>query len=444
MAKLGSWGQAVRGQSQRKARTRKSTGSGGGFINDYKTEVGVKHRFVIPTFTDEDGNTGLFIQSRVVHQVRKWGAVAIKTSKGNEFKPYAVGTSHPYKQPSFEKSLEIAKRGDIDIFSKLATLTETDRWAKVNELDNDKDTAEGKQEFKDFNRDFDANHLFIEAASYKDKDGNWQDSMENYLLILQLETEMVEEERGSGVKRQVAKVVLDDNGFPKYEPKFWRVSAKRLGDIQKAVDFALDNNLIQDEDLFPYTEGAGTEDEVVTYTGWLEMEISYPHAEGRNAKMEAGREATISAINSNTSTITEEFVEDFQENKGKELFEKAVKDFDFSKSHLKAHSQVEQLEMLSAEARDYLSYLEETYPQEATRFDDSLKTYYENIISQSGGGTAEDTEEVEETTEEVEETPEVEETVEETPEVEEVEETEEVEDVNEESKSKLDDLLNGL
>ena len=312
MAKLGSWGKAVRGQSQNARRSRKRT-SGGGFIADYRTEVGVKHRFIIPTFVDSEGNEGLFIQSRVVHPVKKWGAVAIKTKNGNEFKPYAIGTSHPYKQPSFEASLEIAKRGDVDIFSQFASLTETDKWAKVNELDNDRETDEGKKEFFDFMKDFDKQNSFIESASYKNKDGEWNDHIENYLLILQLETEMVEEERSSGVKRQVAKVVLDENGFPKYEPKFWRVSAKRLTDIQSAVDLAIDNQLLGDDDLFPYTEGQGTEDEIQNYTGWVELEINYPYAEGTNAKMESAREASISAVNGSVSNVTEEFVTEFKD-----------------------------------------------------------------------------------------------------------------------------------
>lgn len=438
MAKLGSWGKAVRGQSQNARRSRKRT-SGGGFIADYRTEVGVKHRFIIPTFVDSDGNEGLFIQSRVVHPVKKRGAVAIKTKNGNEFKPYAIGTSHPYKQPSFEASLEIAKRGDVDVFSQFATLTETDKWAKVNELDNDRNTDAGKKEFIDFMKDFDKQNSFIEQASYKNKDGEWNDHIENYLLILQLETEMVEEERSSGVKRQVAKVVLDENGFPKYEPKFWRVSAKRLGDIQSAVDLALDNQLLGDDDLFPYTEGAGTDDEVVNYAGWVELEINYPYAEGTNAKMESAREASISAINGSVSNVSEEFVTDFKDNKAKELFEKALRDFNFSKSHLKAHSRSEQLEMLSADARDYFNYLLETYPDEAKEYEDQFKGYFENILEQAG----ESADAVEETEEDAVEEPavEVETEVEEEPEVEEVEETA---DTDQASKDKLDELLGGL
>lgn len=437
MAKLGSWGKAVRGQSQNARRSRKRTG--GGFIADYRTEVGVKHRFIIPTFVDKDGNEGLFIQSRVVHPVKKRGAVAIKTKNGNEFKPYAIGTSHPYKQPSFEASLEIAKRGDVDVFSQFATLTETDKWAKVNELDNDRNTDAGKKEFIDFMKDFDKQNSFIEQASYKNKDGEWNDHIENYLLILQLETEMVEEERSSGVKRQVAKVVLDENGFPKYEPKFWRVSAKRLGDIQSAVDLALDNQLLGDDDLFPYTEGAGTDDEVVNYAGWVELEINYPYAEGTNAKMESAREASISAINGSVSNVSEEFVTDFKDNKAKELFEKALRDFNFSKSHLKAHSRSEQLEMLSADARDYFNYLLETYPDEAKEYEDQFKGYFENILEQAG----ESADAVEETEEDAVEEPavEVETEVEEEPEVEEVEETA---DTDQASKDKLDELLGGL
>ena len=433
MAKLGSWGKAVRGKSQNAKRSRKRTG--GGFISDYRTEVGVKHRFIIPTFVDEDGNEGLFIQSRVVHPVKKWGAVAIKTKSGNEFKPYAIGTSHPYKQPSFEASLEIAKRGEVDVFSQFATLTETDKWAKVNELDNDRNTDAGKKEFIDFMKDFDKQNSFIEQASYKNKDGEWNDHIENYLLILQLETEMVEEERSSGVKRQVAKVVLDDNGFPKYEPKFWRVSAKRLGDIQTAVDLALDNQLLGDDDLFPYTEGAGTDDEVVNYAGWVELEINYPYAEGTNAKMESAREASISAVNGSVSNVSEEFVTDFKDNKAKELFEKALRDFNFSKSHLKAHSRSEQLEMLSADARDYFNYLLETYPDEAKEYEDQFKGYFENILEQAGGSV----DAVEETVEDAVEEPAVE--VEEEPEVEEVEKTV---DADQASKAKLDELLGGL
>lgn len=434
MAKLGSWGKAVRGQSQNARRSRKRT-SGGGFIADYRMEVGVKHRFIIPTFVDSEGNEGLFLQSRVVHPVKKRGAVAIKTKNGNEFKPFNVGTSHPYKQPSFEASLEIAKRGDVDIFSQFASLTETDKWAKVNELDNDRNTDAGKKEFFDFMKDFDKQNSFIESASYKNKDGEWNDHIENYLLILQLETEMVEEERSSGVKRQVAKVVLDDKGFPKYEPKFWRVSAKRLTDIQSSVDLALDNQLLGDDDLFPYTEGAGTDDEVVNYAGWVELEINYPYAEGTNAKMESAREASISAVNGSVSNVSEEFVTEFKDSKAKELFEKALRDFNFSKSHLKAHSRSEQLEMLSADARDYFNYLLETYPDEAKQIEDQFKGYFENILGQAG----ESADEVEETEEDSVEEPAVE--VEEEPEVEEVEETA---DADQASKDKLDELLGGL
>ena len=441
MAKLGSWGKAVRGQSQNARRSRKRTS--GGFISDYRTEVGVKHRFIIPTFVDEEGNEGLFLQSRVVHPVKKWGAVAIKTKNGNEFKPYNIGTSHPYKQPSFDASVEVAKRGDVDVFSQFASLTETDKWAKVNELDNDRNTDAGKKEFVDFMKDFDKQHLFIEPASYTNRDGEWNDHIENYLLVLQLETEMVEEERSSGVKRQVAKVVLDDNGFPKYEPKFWRVSSKRLGDIQAAVDLALDNQLLGDDDLYPYTEGEGTDDEVVNYAGWVELEINYPFKEGANAKMEAGREATISAINANVSNVSDEFVNDFKENKAKELYEKALRDFKFSKSHLKAHSRSEQLEMLSADARDYFNYLLETYPDEAKEYEDRFQGYFENILEQAGESADEATETTSADTAETEEEPEVADESEEESEV--VDESEEEsEDTDQASKDKLDELLGGL
>lgn len=445
MAKLGSWGRAVKGQSQNARRSRKRTG--GGFIADYRSDVGVKHRFIIPTFVDSEGNEGLFIQSRVVHPVKKWGAVSIKTKNGNEFKPYNIGTSHPYKQPSFEESLKIAKRGEVDVFSQLATLTETDKWAKVNELDNDRNTEAGKKEFVDFMKDFDKQNTFIEQASYANKEGEWNDHIENYLLILQLETEMVEEERSSGVKRQVAKVVLDDNGFPKYEPKFWRVSSKRLGDIQTAVDLALDNQLLGDDDLFPYTEGEGTDDEIVNYTGWVELEINYPYAEGKNAKMESAREASISAVNGSVSNVTEEFVNDFKENKAKELFEKALRDFNFSKSHLKAHTRSEQLEMLSADARDYFNYLLETYPDEAKQIEDQFKGFFENILEQAGESADEGEETVEDSVEETVEEPAVEEepeTAEEEEVAEEEPEVEEKVDADQASKDKLDELLGGL
>jgi len=438
MAKLGSWGKAVQGKTQFGGRSRKRTG--GGFIGDYKTEVGVKHRFIIPTFIDEDGNEGVFLQSRVVHPVKKWGSVAIKTKNGNEFKPYAVGTSHPYKQPSFEKSLEIAKRGEVDVFSQLASLTETDKWAKVNELGNDRNTEEGKKEFVDFIKDFTAQNTFIEAASYTDSEGNWKDQIENYLLILQLETEMVEEERSSGVKRKVAKVVLDENGFPKYEPKFWRVSAKRLEAIKTSIDFALDNSLLSDDDLHPYVENKDTDNELTVYTGWVELEINYPHKEGAHAKMEAGREATISAVNSNASTITDEFINNFREDKADGLYEKATRDFDFSKSHLKAHTRSEQLEMLSSEARDYFNYLLETYADEAKEYEDRFKGYFANILAQAG----ETVDEVEETTDESA-TDTAEEPVDVTPEPEvETETAEEPVDVKQSEKDKLDELLGGL
>lgn len=438
MAKLGSWGQAVRGKTQNGGRSRKS--SGGGFIQDYKTEVGVKHRIIIPTFVDEDGNEGLFLQSRVVHPVKKRGAVAIKTKNGKEFKPFAIGTSHPYKQPSFEASLEVAKRGEVDVFSEFASLTETDKWAKVNLLGNDKDTEEGKKAFVDFVKDFSTQNTYIEAASYTNKDGEWNDHIENYLLVLKLETEMVEEARNSGVKRPVAKVVLDDNGFPKYTPCYWRVSAKRLGEIQSAVDLALDNQILGDDNLHPYKEAEGTEDEVVNYTGWVELEINYPFKEGQNAKMEAGREATISAVNSNVSNVSNEFVADFKDTKAKDLFEKAVKDFNFSKSHLKAHTRAEQLEMLSPDARDYFNYLLETYPTEAKEYEERFQGYFDSILAQSGN-TANVAEEApaEEPKPEAEQPAPVEE-----PEPEATPEPEVKEDVEKANKSKLDELLGGL
>lgn len=382
MAKLGSWGNAVKGKTQNRRRSRKS--SGGGFIGDYKTEVGVKHRIVIPTFVDEDGNEGLFIQSRVVHPVKKRGAVSITTKNGKSFTPYAIGTSHPYKQPSFDASVVIAERGDVDVFSQFAALTETDRWAKVNQLGNDKNTEEGKKEFVDFNKDFTNQNTYIEACTYKNRDGEYVDSIENYILILQLATEMVEEERGSGVKRKVARVALGENGLPKYEPKFWRVSAKRLGDIKSAIDLALDNELIGDEQLHPYTEAQGTDDETTVYTGWVELELNYPFKEGNQAKMEAGREMTISAVNGNNTNVTAELIADFRENKNTELFEKAVKDFEFSKSHLKAHTRAEQLEMLSDDARDYFNYLLETYSDEAKQYEERFKGYFANILAQAG------------------------------------------------------------
>lgn len=441
MAKLGSWGQAVRGKSQNKGRSRKSSGNGG-FINDYRTEVGVKHRIIIPTFVDGEGNEGLFLQSRVVHPVNKWGAVSIKTKNGKEFKPYAIGTSHPYKQPSFEASLAVAKRGEVDVFSQLSALTETDKWAKVNELDNDRNTEAGKKEFVDFVKDFTKQNSYIEASTFKNRDGEWSDHLENYLLVLQLETEMVEEARSSGVKRQVAKVVLDENGFPKYEAKFWRVSAKRLGDIQKAVDLALDNQLLSDSDLHPYTEAQGTEDETVNYAGWVELEINYPFYEGSNAKMESAREATISAVNGNVSNVSDEFVQDFKTNKAKELFEKALKDFEFSKSHLKAHSRSEQLEMLSPEARDYFNYLLETYPTEAKEYEDRFKGYFENIIAKAGD--AGEATETETTTPEVATEPTPEPTPEPVAEPKEEPKTEPVADTASANKSKLDELLGGL
>ena len=441
MAKLGSWGQAVRCKSQNSV-GRSSKSSGRGFIGDHRTEVGEKKRFIIPTFIDENGNEGLFLQSRSVHPVKKRGAVAIKTAKGNEFKPYAVGTSHPYKQPSFEASLQVAERGDVCVFSELSALTETDRWAKVNELGNDKDTDAGKAEFKDFNRDFNARNQYIEASSYKNREGEWQDHLENYLLILELVSETVEEARTSGVKRKVAQVEVDDKGFPKYEPKFWKVSAKRLGEIQSAVDLALDNNLLSDDALHAYTENAGTDDEVVNYAGWVELEISYPEKEGSSAKMESSREATISAVNGNVSTVSDEFIQDFRDNKASELFTKATNDFEYGKSHLKAYTRAEQLEMLSDDARDYFTYLLETYPTEAKEFEDRFKGYFDNILEQAGEkqpakdeGTEEDVKE---------ETPASETPASETP-AEEVEESKKARATKSKTNAnKLNELLSGI
>src|SRR5699024_4651480 len=129
-------------------------------------------------------------------------------------------------------------------------------------------------------------------------------------------------------------------------------------------------------------------------------EISYPEKEGSSAKMESSREATISAVNGNVSTVSDEFIQDFRDNKASELFTKATNDFEYGKSHLKAYTRAEQLEMLSDDARDYFTYLLETYPTEAKEFEDRFKGYFDNILEQAGEkqpakdeGTEEDAEE---------------------------------------------------
>lgn len=437
MVKLGSWAQAVQGnmnkRSQSKSRSNRS--SGGGFIEDFRTEVGVDRRIVIPIFEDEDGNKGIFLETRAVHPIKKSRSVVIPTKSGKGFAPFAIGTSHPFKQPTFEKQLEIAKRGEVDLFTEFASLIQTDMWKKAEDLDNDKDTPEGRAEFKTFVENFDRENLYIEQAFYQ-SDGDFKDHEESYLLILELETVMEEEERRSGVTRPVARVVLQENGMPKYTPKFWKVSQKRLQAINSAVMNAIDNELIGEDDLYPYTEG----DNVVE-TGWVEININFPHKTGDGAKMLSAQGATFSVVNINQSSVTKEFKEHFDENEADDLLAKAKREFDVSKRHLNAFPRAEQYEMLSDSAREYFDELVEKYPEESKRIHEQFEGWFETIKKQAGVEADGEDESKDSTESEVADTSEP--TEKEETETEETVEEEEVE-VNAENQSKLDELLGDI
>lgn len=404
---MSNWNRISRGN---KSLGRKSGNSGkGNFITDFRFEVGNTHNIIIPIF-DIDGKKGPFLKSYAMHKFTKGNKVLeFDTKKGKKLKPFGIRTAHPYGQVDYADTLKIAEEGILCPISEMAYLQDTALWAAVNEEFGEADerkeyTDADKKKFADFIKSYKAEHFYVEQSYYKDRDGNIVSNLDNYLLVLELETEVKEVKDELGVVTKKYEVVFDENNLPKYTPKYMKLSTKRMKEIDAAVKKAVYEDELLDKDmLHSYKDFEGTEDEVTNIFGWVQYAFKYPDAESR---MASGRELSIEAVKTSKSVVTEELINDFKAKQGK-IYADAEKFLNLFKVELRLHTREEIIDAFTPEVRAEWNRLTTDFAETATEWEERLKDTLAEILDNSSGNNTDESEEVEveETVEETTEEP---------------------------------------
>lgn len=326
-------------------RTNKAKGNGakGTGVSFHKYDIGQRQRVVIPMFKFEDGSTGPLIIKEPVHNVTKRGAIKIKKADGGEMLATNIRCTHPYHQVDDAARQKAIDSQEYCVFDEFIELQKARKYAIIDERYGSYDDFKelSKEERTAFWKEMEADEIVKECYSKK-ADGSKHYNMTIQILLFQFETETVTEKTARGINKTTTKVVLDEEGNPKFSPVLFNLSAQRQKKFEDAANTAYEKGFITDDMVDPLYEGDGEEgDETPSIIGWLDFELNFPEAD---TKMESGKNLSITATDSTTSAVTTEFKELYKESeKGIEIYKKAEESFYNANISLRYMTKAEQI-----------------------------------------------------------------------------------------------------
>lgn len=438
----GSWSRRVTGDAnlgRRKATSTKYTNNTGNGVRMHTYDVDTEQKVVIPLVKQGDSSPQPVIFSVPIHKVRINKSLQFKNKDGQVRDGFAIRSNHAYSQgTNYEDALTIAQRGDTCVIAELLSLQSKKIWkdarAEFGEELGNLGEAERK-ELAAFIKEREEGYFFKPAYYKASADGTIpaRTVTETVILMLQYETTETVVVLPNGTERPTQTVKLDDNGQPIYKPVLFKLSEERAKKIQDAVDQALEQDVISYDDLRPYTEFEGTEDETQVMIGWLDLVLKWPSG----SKMESGRNLSIRLEPTSKKILTPEIIADFETGeKGQEVY-KAAKKLFFSLPSQKLRTRQEQIDALAEPVlRVYNELLEEFADEVAIDRANYKANVLDRILEQHAKRTEQEsaTSTSEGTTEAV--------TAESKPEPEPEVKTEPVKEVKASSKASVQELLN--
>lgn len=375
MSNLKSWSRRVTGnqnlgRSGRQTQTKREyTG-----LKMHTYEPGSEQKVVVPLF-EQNGILAPVIVSAPIHKVGSVGALEMKRKDGSTYPIYNVRSNHPFAQGDAEISRELAERGEVCVFHELHELQRTKMWDEINAKFGDDLTNLPEDVRKEINVEVrKAENAFVVKPSYLAARGDYpaRNVTETYILLFVFETETTIQKNKLGVEKEVQTVLLDDNGQPKYSPVLFSLSSERGLKFETAVNNAIDSELVSEEDLHPYVEFEGTEDEQQIFIGWLDFTLRFPNG----TKMESGRDMSIVVPVKAQRAVTPELVASLQATEeGKKIVEQAHTFFN-NRPNVKVRTRAEQLELMTAPTLKLYNDLREEYAESVA----NMKTYFEDKV----------------------------------------------------------------
>lgn len=401
MSNLKSWSRRVSG-NQNLGRSGRQTASKGAYtgLQTHTYDTGTEQKVVIPLFQQGDVLAPVIV-SAPIHKVNKVGSLELKRKDGVSYSIYNIRSNHPFAQGDAEIAKELAERGEVCVFHELTELQRAKAWKTINEKYGDNIAELPESERKDVNRDFKKEeNNYIVRPSYMPARGDYpaRNITETYILMFVYDTEVEIQKNHIGVEKEVQKVILDENGKPKYKPVLFSLSAERGKKFEDAINNAIDSEIVTEDDLHPYVEFAGTEDEKQVLIGWVDFTLKFPHG----TKMESGRDLSIIVPARGQRATTKELVDSLQDtDEGAKLVAQVSTYFN-GRPALKVRTRAEQLEVLSPEALRTYNELREEFPDVVEK----VKTYFdEKVFPRVLEQQAQQSDTAEEATPEVEEAP---------------------------------------
>lgn len=375
MSNLKSWSRRVTGnqnlgRSGRQTQTKREyTG-----LKMHTYEPGSEQKVVVPLF-EQNGILAPVIVSAPIHKVGSVGALEMKRKDGSTYPIYNVRSNHPFAQGDAEISRELAERGEVCVFHELHELQRTKMWDEINAKFGEDLTNLPEDVRKEINVEVrKAENAFVVKPSYLAARGDFpaRNVTETYILLFVFDTETTIQKNKLGVEKEVQTVLLDDNGQPKYSPVLFSLSSERGLKFETAVNNAIDSELVSEEDLHPYVEFEGTEDEQQIFIGWLDFTLRFPNG----TKMESGRDMSIVVPVKAQRAVTPELVASLQATEeGKKIVEQAHTFFN-NRPNVKLRTRAEQLELMTAPTLKLYNDLREEYAEEVA----NMKTYFEDKV----------------------------------------------------------------
>lgn len=359
-----NWTQAATGRPNA---TRVGTG-GGNFITQFQYEIGDLKRVIIPALIDEEGHASPVIFQAPVHQIDR-GTFTLTGSKGGQFTPYSIRCMHPLSQTDQEVTKELAEHRQYCVPCLMASLANKEYFAEMNEEFGNVDgyNAASKEAKKVFNDRMKARPQIRPSYETRIVDevkvGRTNYAME--MLVLVLDTEVTEKTSKLGIKSKTTVAKRDGNGNPIYSPHMIKVSETRLGKFETAVQSALQNGILGEEDLYLIEEGNGNQ----VLTTFVDFELHFPV---KDSKMKSAAEMTVRAVRKDETVISPDFIKEVQE-KSEELLEKSDSAFKFSNLNLKRFTTEEYINAMTDGGARYQE-LKEKY------FDESDKEFIGKVF----------------------------------------------------------------
>src|SRR5699024_1010470 len=290
--------------------------TGGNSVEAFRFEEGGRHRIVVPTYEDENGDRHVVVFGETVHRL-SGGVIQIPTKKGKKT-TYSFRCSHPYSQQSHEDAVTIAERREMCPLCELENLQNQERLEIMDE-------EIGFEEFKELKskekKAFYNNHpLDVERSYYKKEiDGEEEtvQTREMYILVLEIKTEEVTREQkskktGKTYKYSDVKPVVTD-GKVEYQPALFKISGSKMNELKSVVDNAIEAGTLDIDNLHTIIENEGTEFEEEVNVTWVDFQFKYPDKDGD--RMSSAREMTVTVMPDDKSVVVnnEGFIEQVSE-----------------------------------------------------------------------------------------------------------------------------------